>query len=282
MYPDFLEDKEKFTLPDEYNKLNNFSNVINDSNLFSREYLSCIEYLVSRKSNELAQADSSLNRTEATHVVLFDSLYGQTQVYALLNDIRSTFKFENRCDTIAIKKFKSLAADNVSKTEFARVLDKHIEKQNLLNSPLHPEFANTVLLDTANQEITFGQLMNKCKGKVVYLDIWSSWCGPCVQEMSFSKELKERFKDKPVEFIYLSCEFSDSRNWDKVFNITQTNENQYILKNEFRSRMLEFMEINSVPTYMLFDKEGKLTNYRAPRPSWTPLIDNSLNKLINE
>ncbi len=282
MYPDYLKGNENVDLPDEYNKLNSFSNVINDSNLFSREYLSYIQYLVNRKAYRMAQADSSLSRIEATHVVLFDSLHGQTQVYALLDDIRSTFKYENRYDTLAINKFNSLNADNASKTEFTMILNKHNEKQSLLNMPLHPEFENTVLLDTANQEITFGQLMNKYKGKVVYLDIWSSWCGPCVQEMPFSKELKEKFKDKPIEFIYLSCEFSDSQNWDKVFKITQTNENHYVLKNEFRSRMLDFMEINSVPTYMLFDKEGKLTTYRAPRPSWTPLIDNSLNKLINE
>ena len=41
-------------------------------------------------------------------------------------------------------------------------------------------------------------IANKHKGKVIYVDFWATWCGPCRAEMPFAKKLKETLKDKEV------------------------------------------------------------------------------------
>ena len=48
--------------------------------------------------------------------------------------------------------------------------------------------------------------MKGLKGKVVVIDFWATWCGPCVAEMPTMKKLYAEYKDKGVEFIGVSLE----------------------------------------------------------------------------
>ena len=50
------------------------------------------------------------------------------------------------------------------------------------------------------------ELVAPYKGRVVYIDIWGSWCGPCKAEMAYVPELKKQFKDRDVVFFYLDMD----------------------------------------------------------------------------
>ena len=50
---------------------------------------------------------------------------------------------------------------------------------------------------------------DKFKGKVVVLEFWATWCGPCVQSIPHLNDLVEQFKDKPVVFISVTSESED-------------------------------------------------------------------------
>ena len=74
------------------------------------------------------------------------------------------------------------------------------EYENLLN--LDIAITNDLLLlSSQGEKITFDYLIRQCKGKIVYVDFWASWCAPCLEEMNYSKRLRDNKKFNDIVFI---------------------------------------------------------------------------------
>lgn len=255
----------KLELPDEYKALNNFSNYADDKKIASFRYIGNLRNRLYAKSREISKADTAVKYREAFYVAMFDSLSGKTREYIVAKWISNELTHD-RYDSVAIARFNELEKDEISESVVANSIAKYKEKRALINQPLHTEFAETMLADTANNSLRFADMMEKYKGKIVYLDMWSMGCGPCRAAMPQSKKLKEKLKDLPVEFVYITMEQARNNDWKPLFDVSLTKENHYVMKNGFHSRLNKFLEVNWVPNYMIFNKEGKLIDYAADRP----------------
>lgn len=117
------------------------------------------------------------------------------------------------------------------------------------------------------------EILASYKGKIVYLDFWGTWCGPCRIEMGYVKELKKRFKDKEVVFVYLDMDDDDKENtWINYVNFYGIEGEHYRLNKTQINGCWEDVkkaggETNRYPTYLLFNKKGKLVHADAERPS---------------
>ncbi|MCW3806913.1 TlpA family protein disulfide reductase [Plebeiibacterium marinum] len=270
--------KDSLELPKEYELANYFSTYVDDSKVICTDYVSNLRNGIYSKARELAKIDSTKNWDNAIYTILFDSLSGKTREYVLTSYIISGFS-QDRYDSVAIKKFNEIEKDLLAQEAFDAGLNKYREKRALIGQPLHTEFSLTQLKDTGEVALTFGEMMEKYKGKVVYLDIWSLGCGPCIAAMPNSKKLKEKLSDLPIEFVYISQDRPGKELWQNIFEKTFTTENQYRMVNYQwgTSRMLKFMEIAWVPCYMIFDKQGQLVDFNADRP-WR-VVENAESKL---
>ena len=109
-------------------------------------------------------------------------------------------------------------------------------------------------------------------GKVLYIDVWATWCGPCCAEIPYLEKLVERFKsDSRVEFVSVSVD-SRKADWLKKLEADKPQWKQYLCEN-----FCELYNINGIPRFMLIGKDGKLITVDAPRPS-----DKGIDKFITE
>lgn len=130
-----------------------------------------------------------------------------------------------------------------------------------------------------NQEISLEVLLDQLKGTVVYLDFWSSWCGPCRMAMPDALKLREEYENSELSFVYFTIEDKDE-SWRESIRDLQLNDKRamnFFILNSDSSQTIEDWNIIMIPRYLIFDKSGKLVNKRAPGPS-----GNEIREILDE
>lgn len=143
-------------------------------------------------------------------------------------------------------------------------------------------YTNDLLLERLDgRRLSLGEVLLRNKGKVLYVDIWASWCAPCRAEMPIAKDLREEYRGRDVVFLYLAIHDSHE-NWRRAVSDLQTDvlgDNCRIL-NPGESRFLKEIHHTRIPHTLLYDHTGRLVDVNAPRPS-DPLIKEKIDNLLN-
>ena len=115
------------------------------------------------------------------------------------------------------------------------------------------------------------------KGKYVYVDVWATWCGPCKREIPFLKKLDKEYKHKKIVFVSMSIdEMKNKDKWLKMVKDENLQGVQIMADKDWKSDFVRAYNIRGIPRFILIDKEGKILNDNAPRPS-----DSNLKELFN-
>lgn len=165
---------------------------------------------------------------------------------------------------VELESYRKLLLDYCKETlnKKEEVVKKKDDKDKLkLSTSDYP-----VLIGLDGKEFNFA----KYKGKVIYVDFWASWCGPCRGEFPFSKKMHDSFTEKQkknIVFLYISID-EDPTNWkNAVDNLKLDNGDHGISNGGFGSGVSQKYQINSIPRYMIIDKNGTVVRPDAPRPS---------------
>ncbi len=115
------------------------------------------------------------------------------------------------------------------------------------------------IVDASGKAVDFSQF----HGSYVYIDLWASWCVPCVKEIPYLQELEKALEDHPVHFVSISLD-RDEAAWKKKMQDLNVHGNQFISKDEV---LAETFDVRGIPRFLLFDKEGNVIDSNATRPS---------------
>lgn len=117
---------------------------------------------------------------------------------------------------------------------------------------------------TEGEEI-LKKLLEPYKGKIVLIDIWGTWCGPCKDALSHSEEEYARMAKYDMQFVYFANR-SPMDSWENVikeYNVTGPNVTHFNLPAEQQSAIEHYLQVYSFPTYKLVDKNGNVLDLQV-------------------
>ena len=232
------------------------STLINDRQFtrFASRYI----YLKTNKKNNLDRETPILLRTEKTFEIINEIVSSEIiKNYLLSSNIDN---YMNRAgvdyDKNLVKQFNKQCTSKDYKEEIAEKIEN---LKGLVEGKPAPSFTGN---DITGKEYSLSDF----KGKYVYIDVWATWCSPCLGQLPHLEKLEEEFKNKDIVFVSVSVD-SDKAAWETMIKDKNMKGIQLHAPEAWESEICKKYCINSIPRFILIDKEGKLINSNVPRPS---------------
>ncbi len=150
------------------------------------------------------------------------------------------------------------------------LINKNIELIGLISGSMAPP----VLMVDLNDKVA---LLSETKGKLVYLDIWATWCKPCIANFRYYENLINDFTGKDIEYIFLSIDNQPDK-WKQFIAEQEVPNGSHFIEQE-KGSVSEAFKIYGIPRYVLIGSDGKIIDAYAPGPG-TKEIKELLGKYI--
>ncbi|GGD09373.1 TlpA family protein disulfide reductase [Hyunsoonleella pacifica] len=257
-YHTYVTKKNDFKVSSDFlNELENLDYFNEDDYFFSENY----KLLVSSKIKSDAQILSKKDSLDLD--IAYLKTVSNIENQNIKNDMLFTFATNSMSFTKDIERFYKLFS-NYSDNEKnnALVKERYIKLTSLSKGKPSPKFVN---YRNHNGQTTS---LDDLKGKYVYVDVWATWCGPCIREIPSLKEVETDFHNKNIEFVSVSIDKEkDFSKWETMINDKELGGIQLFADNDWNSKFVKDYEIQGIPRFILIDPNGNIVDANAPRPS---------------
>lgn len=142
------------------------------------------------------------------------------------------------------------------------------------------------IIDYEKEPESFKNIISPFKGKIIYVDIWATWCKPCLEMFSHLDGLKEHTKDiHDLVFLYISLDQNaNTDKWQAVANHFNLTGYHYRTKGDMDkiicSSFGNSKGVITMPRYIIVDKNGKIAFENAASPAQPDKVLQQLNSLV--
>jgi thiol-disulfide isomerase/thioredoxin len=179
------------------------------------------------------------------------------------------------------EELKQSKVDLINETNLLLITDTLIKERFLaqINALKNTQAnLNNLNLYDSDGELLLKSLKDKYSGRIIYIDLWATWCSPCFIEMKKADIIKKKYKNNEIVYVYLCCE-SDKNIWErKIKELEISGEHIWLNSMQYKDLYLKF-NISGFPHYVLINRKGKIVDINAPRPSEDKLLIKEIDLL---
>ena len=121
-----------------------------------------------------------------------------------------------------------------------------------------PDFS---LLDLNGKKVGLSQF----RGKIILLNFWATWCGPCKEEMPFLEILHQQFKEKDFVVLTISVDYEEAK---IVREFISKQRYTFPVLLDPKCEVLDLFEVKGIPTSFIIDKKGKMLGRAIGPRDW--------------
>jgi thiol-disulfide isomerase/thioredoxin len=161
------------------------------------------------------------------------------------------------------------------RSEYSKYLKPYIEKIIEYYRIIDQPFDQAILfMDNYETINTLSEAIKPLQGKKIYIDVWATWCAPCIREFAHNEALKKVLAENDIQQLYISIDSNDAdQKWKNAIKFHHLTGTHIRANKEFDQELRIWYSKNaenpyiSIPWYMLIDENGNIMEERAKRPS---------------
>ncbi|MCV6630158.1 MAG: AhpC/TSA family protein [Flavobacteriaceae bacterium] len=225
---------------------------------FSNNYKELVRNYYIKESMAVVEKDSTLDSDVAFLKALASSKSDIIKNHLAYESARYGITYTTDIESY-FETFKKVATDSAN---IASIEDKYNRLLGLKAGNVSPSFENYENFAGGTSSLS------DFKGKYVYIDVWATWCGPCLAEIPALKKLEEDYHDKNIAFLSISVDNKkDHDAWKQMVADRELSGVQLYADNSFDSDFIKDYLIVAIPKFILLDPEGNIIDANAKRPS---------------
>ncbi len=183
--------------------------------------------------------------------------------------------------------FSALTA--CTSTQTAPVLDNSVASNTTTDAPSdkkkinYPPAPSAIMqADIKLLDDTTFKLQDK-KGKVLLVNLWATWCGPCISEMPHLVEMQDKFKDKGFEIIGLDIDPESKEDIDAFAVKQKLNYQLGWADGKLMNEFVKITRLQGIPQSLLINREGQLTGvFTGGNPKVIAQMKVTVEKIVSE